>query len=70
MRFPSNNTEETVGLLQGGTGSPIAVGYHEAWWDGTDTYGNQVANGVYFFKVSVSSGGKTLEDIGKMARLR
>lgn len=70
IRYPSNNPEETVGLLQGGTGLPIAVGYHEAWWDGTDTYGNQVANGIYFYKVSVSSGGKTVEDIGKMARLR
>ena len=70
IRYPSNNPQETVGLLQGGTGSPTAVGYHEAWWDGTDTYGNQVANGVYFYKISVSSGGKTLEDIGKMARLR
>jgi hypothetical protein len=70
IRYPSNNPQETVGLLQGGTGSPTAVGYHEAWWDGTDTYGNQVANGVYFYKVSVNSGGKTLEDIGKMARLR
>ncbi len=70
IRYPSSNPEETVGLLQGGTGSPTAVGYHEAWWDGTDGYGNQVANGVYFYKVSVSSGGKSLEDIGKMARLR
>jgi len=70
IRYPSNNSQETVGLLQGGTGSPNSVGYHEAWWDGTDTYGNQVANGVYFYKVSVRSGGKTLEDIGKMARLR
>jgi hypothetical protein len=70
IRYPSNNSQETLGLLQGGTGSPTAVGYHEAWWDCTDNYGNQVANGVYFFKISVSSGGKTLEDIGKMARLR
>ncbi len=70
IRYPSNNPMETLGLLQGGTGSPTAVGYHEAWWDGTDNFGNQVANGVYFYKVSVSSGGKTLVDIGKMARLR
>ena len=70
IRYPSNNPQETVGLLQGGTGSPTAVGYHEAWWDGTDNYDNQVANGVYFYKISVSSGGKTLQDIGKMARLR
>ncbi len=70
IRYPSTNPMETLGLLQGGTGSPTAVGYHEAWWDGTDNFGNQVANGVYFYKVSVSSGGKTLVDIGKMARLR
>lgn len=70
IRYPSNSPNEALGLLQGGTGSPTAVGYHEAWWDGTDNYGNQVANGVYFYKVSVSSGGKTLEDVGKMARLR
>jgi len=70
IRYPSGNPLETVGLLQGGTGSPTSVGYHEAWWDCTDNYGNQVANGVYFYKISVSSGGKTLEDVGKMARLR
>ncbi len=70
IRYPSGNPAETIGLLEGGTGSPTAVGYHEAWWDGTDNYGNQVANGVYFYKIGVSSGGKTLEDIGKMARLR
>lgn len=70
IRYPSNNPQETLGLLQGGTGSPTAVGYHEAWWDGTDNFGNQVANGVYFYKVGVNSGGKTLEDLGKLARLR
>ncbi len=70
IRYPSDNPMESIGLLQGGTGSPTAVGYHEAWWDGTDNFGNQVANGVYFYKVTISSGGKTLVDIGKMARLR
>lgn len=70
IRYPSGNPMETIGLLEGGTGSPTAVGYHEAWWDGTDNYGNQVANGVYFYKITVSSGGKMFEDIGKMARLR
>ena len=69
-RYPSGNPMEESGLLQGGTGSPTAVGYHEAWWDGTDNYGNQVANGVYFYRVTVTSGGKKLEEIGKMARLR
>ncbi len=70
IRYPSGNPNEAIGLLQGGTGAPTAVGYHEAWWDGTDNYGNQVANGVYFYKVRVSSGGKALEETGKMARLR
>ncbi len=70
MAFPSDNPMEELGLLQGGTGAPTSVGYHEAWWEGTDNYGNQVANGVYFYKVSVTSGGKTLVHIGKMARLR
>ncbi|HEY9167778.1 MAG TPA: C25 family cysteine peptidase [Candidatus Kryptonia bacterium] len=70
IRYPSNDNNETFGLLRGGTGSPTAVGYHEAWWDGTDNFQNQVANGVYFYKVSVSSGGKTVQDIGKLARLR
>lgn len=70
IRYPSSNPNESIGLLQGGTGTPTAVGYHEAWWDGTDNHGNQVANGVYFYKVRVSGGGKTLEETGKMARLR
>ncbi|MCL5021561.1 MAG: C25 family cysteine peptidase, partial [Bacteroidetes bacterium] len=70
IRYPSTNPNEEAGLLEGGTGSPTAVGYHEAWWDGRDNYGNQVANGVYFYRVTLTSGGKNLEYIGKMARLR
>ncbi len=70
MKYPSDNPMDQLGLFQGGTGVPTSVGYHEAWWDGTDNFGNQVANGVYFYKVSVTSGGKRLVHIGKMARLR
>lgn len=70
MKYPSDNPMNQLGLFQGGTGVPTSVGYHEAWWDGTDNFGNQVANGVYFYKVSVTSGGKRLVHIGKMARLR
>ncbi len=70
IRYPSSNPLESLGLLQGGTGVPTSVGYHEAWWDGTDNYGNQVSNGVYFCRIRIKSDGATLEEILKVARLR
>ncbi len=35
--------------------------YTIATWDGTDTYGDAVGNGVYFYKISMKRNGETVE---------
>jgi len=70
LLYPSTDPRQSTGLLQGGTGLPTSIGYHEAWWDGTDEDNNEVANGVYFFKIRIRSGDETVESLGKIARVR
>ncbi|MES2764549.1 MAG: C25 family cysteine peptidase [Bacteroidota bacterium] len=70
LLFPSNVLNERSGLLEGGTGQPTEIGYHEAWWDGTDEEGNEIANGIYFYRIRLRSGDKTIETLGKIARVR
>ncbi len=70
FKFPSSDVREIYGFQVGGTGVPTAIGYHEIWWDGTDREGNEVANGVYFYKFSVKRDGKVQNYTGKIARIR
>ncbi len=70
FKFPSGDPMEVYGFQVGGTGVPTAIGYHEIWWDGTDRDGNEVANGVYFYKFSVKRDGKVQSYTGKIARVR
>lgn len=70
MRFPSQNEAEIVGLEKGGTGQPNSLGYHEAWWDGRDDQGNEVANGVYFYRLKVKGQDEEIENTGTIARIR
>ncbi|CUT01226.1 C25 family cysteine peptidase [Candidatus Kryptobacter tengchongensis] len=70
FKFPSSEPVEVYGFQVGGTGIPTSIGYHEIWWDGTDRDGNEVANGVYFYKFSVKRGGKVQNFTGKIARVR
>ena len=49
---------------------PLEPGYHEQTWDGTDGNGEDVANGVYYFKFSAKGEKKTIEKIGKIVRIR
>ena len=44
--------------------------YYKIYWDGRDRDGDEVANGVYFYKVIARSNGSTKEVIQKMARVR
>jgi hypothetical protein len=49
----------------------LTPGYHQIAWDGHDTEGDELANGVYFYRVSVTSaGGQTTEQLGKLVKLR
>ncbi|MCD4828702.1 MAG: hypothetical protein K8R90_04625 [Candidatus Cloacimonetes bacterium] len=54
---------------------PTSVGYHEFprtvyGWDCRDDEGQYLANGVYFYKLTAKRGGKTVEEIQKLAILR
>ena len=49
--------------------NPLSADYHEVLWDGLDMNGNVIANGVYFYKLSVTANGETKKITGKMAKL-
>ena len=44
--------------------------YYKVYWDGRDRDGDEVANGVYFYKIIAKSNGLTKEVIQKLARIR
>ncbi|MFO7891653.1 MAG: C25 family cysteine peptidase [bacterium] len=44
--------------------------YHEIVWDGRDEWGNLVANGVYFYKLTAQGFDKTQKVTGKIAKVR
>jgi len=46
------------------------VNYRTLTWDGRDKDGEDVANGVYFARVIASQGGKRVEKVLKMAKVR
>jgi len=46
------------------------TGYHEIDWDGRDSDGHEIANGVYYLKFRAKSENETIERIERMARLR
>ena len=46
------------------------AGYMEQDWDGFDSYGNEIANGVYYLKFTAKKGDKKIERIEKMAKLK
>ena len=47
-----------------------SIGYHEIIWDGMDDWGDEVANGVYFYKYSLKFEDKNFSSVGKVARSR
>ena len=49
---------------------PLEAGYHEIEWDGTDDDGEEIANGVYYFKLTAKNETKTVRKIGKLARIK
>jgi hypothetical protein len=52
-------------------GSKLQIGFNRILWDGRDNEGDEVANGYYFYKVTMQkNGGRSAEVIEKMARLR
>jgi len=49
---------------------PLTADYHELTWDGTDHQGYPVANGVYFYRITVQRNLEMKEASGKIARIR
>ena len=47
-----------------------AVGYNETFWDGMDATYDEIANGVYFYKISARSSNKTTAVIEKLVKVR
>ena len=48
----------------------VKLGFNRIVWNGLDRDGDELANGVYFYKVSVRLGETTVEAIEKLAKLR
>jgi hypothetical protein len=49
----------------------LAPGYHQIAWDGHDAEGDELANGIYFYRVSVTApSGATTQQLGKLVKLR
>jgi flagellar hook assembly protein FlgD len=50
--------------------SSMRIGYNALKWDGRDEDGDELANGVYFYKVIAEFTDNTFEEIGRMAVMR
>jgi hypothetical protein len=48
----------------------LAPGYHQLPWDGRDNEGDQIANGVYLYKVVATNGTKSQTYLGRLVKLR
>lgn len=50
--------------------SDLRFGFNKIYWDGRDQDGENIANGVYFYKISVVNNGQLLSETKKMAKLK
>lgn len=50
--------------------SSVNIGFNQIFWDGRDDDGDNIANGVYFYKVIVDGEGKTETNIQKLVVLK
>ncbi|HDP98367.1 MAG TPA: T9SS type A sorting domain-containing protein [bacterium] len=46
------------------------VGYNETYWDGKDEFGDDIANGVYFYKIQAKDGSERTEIIEKLVKMK
>jgi len=49
--------------------SDLQIGFNKIFWDGRDEDGDQLANGVYFYKFIIKNNGVTKSVIQKMAKV-
>lgn len=52
------------------SGAEVGFGFNRFEWDGRDDDGDEVANGIYFYKLIVKYKETTTEEIFKLARVR
>jgi hypothetical protein len=50
--------------------SQLAVNFNRVYWDGRDADGDELANGYYFYKVTIKGEGQTESSIQKLAKIR
>ena len=48
----------------------VEVGYNETFWNGRDENFDEIANGVYFYKIIAKDGTKRTEVIEKLVKMR
>jgi flagellar hook assembly protein FlgD len=48
----------------------LRIGFNTVAWDGKDEDGDEVANGVYFYKIRIAAAGGDIEQIGRVLRQR
>jgi hypothetical protein len=48
----------------------LAVNFNRVYWDGRDADGDEIANGYYFYKVTIKGQGQTESSIQKLAKIR
>jgi len=46
------------------------IGYNETYWDGRDEFGDEIANGVYFYKIIAKAGSEKTETIERLVVIR
>ncbi len=46
------------------------IGFNKIYWDGRDRDGDEIANGVYFYKIIVKQGDKQTSAIGKLVKMK
>jgi flagellar hook assembly protein FlgD len=49
---------------------PSTAGFVRIRWDGRDSEGRDVANGVYYAKVAMTARGQTHTDVLKMLKMK
>ena len=46
------------------------IGCNTIPWDGRDKDGNEIANGMYFYKIIVKRGDKQTHSVGKLEKMK
>jgi hypothetical protein len=50
--------------------SQLQIGFNRVYWDGRDADGDELANGYYFYQVTIKGEGRTETSIEKLAKVR